>query len=175
LPELSSDIEARLDRLASYQEIRQLAYRYALAMDSRDLDALVALFVDDVRVGREASGRDALKRFFDRSLREIGISILNVGNHVIDFDGPDEARGVVYCRGEIEVGDEWVVQAIQYRDRYARRGGSWFFVRREHLLWYGADVLERPLGLPPANWPEHHKGKGTLPEAWPTWNEFWGD
>jgi hypothetical protein len=52
--------------------------------------------------------------------------------------------------------------------------GHWSFVRREHLLWYGADVLQRPLGLPPAKWPENHTGKGTLPEAWPTWNEFWG-
>jgi hypothetical protein len=168
-----SDIAARIDRLESYEEIRQLADRYAMAIDSRDLDALVALFVDDVHVGKNDVGRDALKRFFDASLREIGVSILNVGNHVIDFDGTDRARGVVYCRGEIEVGDEWVVQAIQYRDAYARRDGHWYFVRREHLLWYGADVLQRPLGLPPANWPEHHTGKGVLPEAWPSWKEFW--
>jgi hypothetical protein len=164
----------RLDRLLSYEAIHQLAYRYALATDSRNLDALVALFVDDVRVGRDASGRPALKEFFDRSLRDIGISILQVSNHVIDFDDDDHASGVVYCRGEIEVGDQWVVQAICYLDTYERRQGGWYFVRRRHLLWYGADLLERPIGLPDANWPEHHTGKGTLPEAWPSWREFWG-
>ena len=30
-----------------------------------------------------------------------------------------------------------------------------------------------PLGLPPANWPEHHTGTGELPDAWPTWHAFW--
>jgi ketosteroid isomerase-like protein len=162
-----------LDWLVSHEQIRQLVYRYALAVDSRDLDLLVSLFVDDVQVGRDEVGRDALRAFFDRSLREIGTSILQVTNVVVDLDDPDHARGTVYCRGEIEVGDQWVVQAIQYRDRYERRGGQWYFVRRRHLLWYGADVLQRPLGLPPADWPANHTGKGELPEAWDTWQRFW--
>jgi hypothetical protein len=171
----AEDLAGRLDRVLSYEAIHQLAYRYALATDSRDLDALVGLFVDDVRVGRDHSGRPALKEFFDRSLRAIGISILQVSNHVIDFQDADHASGVVYCRGEIEVDGQWVIQAICYLDTYERRDGSWYFVRRRHLLWYGADVLERPTGLPAANWPEHHTGKGTLPEAWPSWQEFWAN
>ena len=48
-----------LDRLVAEAEIRQLVARYAVATDRRDLDALVALFVPDVRVGRDVSGRDA--------------------------------------------------------------------------------------------------------------------
>lgn len=117
---------ARLDRLESMEAIRQLVARYALATDSRDLDNVVDLFVDDVRVGTEARGRDALRAFSDRSLREVGVTILHVGTHVIDFDDADHARGV-----------------------------------------------ESPLGLPPANWPEHHTGTGELPEAWDSWREFW--
>ena len=50
-----------LDRLIARDEIRQLAYRYALAVDSRDIDTLVDLFVPDVQVGRDASGREALR------------------------------------------------------------------------------------------------------------------
>ena len=45
-----------LERLVAHDEIRQLASRYAVAVDSRDLDSLVDLFVDDVRVGRDADG-----------------------------------------------------------------------------------------------------------------------
>jgi len=171
---MDDDAGALLDRLASTEAIRQLVARYALATDSRDLDMLVGLFVDDVQVGADRRGRPALRAFFDRSLREVGVTILHVGNHVIDFDDADHARGVVYCRGEVQVGDRWIVQAIQYRDTYERRAGDWYFVRRRHLLWYGAELGESPLGLPPANWPEHHTGKGELPEAWPTWSDFWG-
>jgi uncharacterized protein (TIGR02246 family) len=166
-------------RLLAYEEIRQLVARYAVAIDSRDLDALVALFVDDVQVGKDARGRDALRSFFDGSLREIRRSILNVGTHVIDLVDDDHATGVVYCRGEIEIpgddggADRWVVQAIQYRDDYERRDGHWLIVRRRHLLWYGRDVGTSPIGLPAAEWPANHVGTGELPEAWGSWREFW--
>ena len=161
-----------VDRLLAYEEIRQLAARYALALDSRDLDALVALFVADVRVGGE-DGRAALRAQFDATLREVGRTFLLVGTHVIDLVDADHATGSVYCRGEIQVGDRWIHQAILYDDRYERREGSWLFVRRVHRLWYGADVGANPLPLPPANWPEHHTGMGTVPEHWETWRAFW--
>lgn len=163
-----------VDRLVAHEQIRQLASRYAVAIDSRDLDALVALFVDDVRVGRSARGRDALRASFDESLRAIGVSILDVGTHVIDLVDDDHATGTVYCHGEIQDGERWIHQAIVYRDTYERRDGAWLFVRRIHELFYGAEVGVNPLGLPPANWPEHHDGRGTLPERWDTWREFWG-
>jgi ketosteroid isomerase-like protein len=161
-----------LDRLLAHEEIRQLAARYALAIDSRDLETLVGLFVDDVRVGRDQRGRDALRESFRSSLCEIGISILNVGTHVIDIVDDTRATGHVYCKAEIQDGDRWIHQAILYSDTYERRGASWYFVRRVHELWYGAEVGVNPLGLPPANWPEHHDGRGTLPERWDTWNTF---
>ena len=160
-------------RLLAYEEIRQLAARYAVATDARDLDSLVALFVDDVQVGRWAHGRPALKAFFDQSLRGVGITILNIGTHVIEFVDDDHATGIVYCRGEIQEGTRWIVQAIQYRDTYERRAGHWYFARRQHLLWYGRDVGQSPLGLPPANWPDSSTGTGELPQLWPTWRAFW--
>ena len=57
----TQSLEERIDRLESAEAIRQLASRYALAVDTRNLDDLVALFVEDVRVGRDSSGREALK------------------------------------------------------------------------------------------------------------------
>ena len=115
-----------VERLVAYEEIRQLAARYALATDSRDLDALVALFVEDVQVGLDRFGREALREAFGASLRGIGISILNVGTHVIDLMDDDSATGALYCKGEIQDGDRWIHQAILYRDTYARRDGRWY-------------------------------------------------
>jgi ketosteroid isomerase-like protein len=162
-----------LERLTACEEIRQLASRYAVALDARDIDALVALYVDDVRVGRSRSGREALHEDFERQLRRVGITFLLVGNHVIDFGEPDHARGVVYCKGEIQDGERWIHQAIRYDDTYERREGHWYFVRRKHLLFYGTELGQSPLGLSPANWPEHHTGKGTLPESLSSWQRFW--
>jgi ketosteroid isomerase-like protein len=164
-----------LARLVAIEEIRRLVYAYALAMDSRDVEALVELFVDDVQVGRDRIGHDALREDFTRQLRAVGITILFVGNHLVDFAGDDRAHGIVYCKAEVQEGDRWLHQAIQYRDTYERRGGRWRFVRRRHLLWYGSDVGANPLALPPARWPEHQSGRGTLPESWETWQRFWNE
>ena len=159
--------------VSDHEAIRQLAAWYAVAVDSRDLDLLVGLFVDDVRVGRDTYGREALRASFDESLRGIGRSILNVGTHAIELVDDDHAKGLVYCKGEIQHGERWIHQAILYRDTYERRDGHWYFVRRRHELWYGAEVGVNPLTLPPANWPEHHDGMGTVPECWETWRSFW--
>lgn len=162
-----------VERAVARDEIRQLACRYALAIDSRDLDLLVSLFVPDVRVGREGRGRDALRLDFVESLRSIGVSILFVGNHLIDFQDPDHATGTVYCRAQIQDGDRWIEQAIQYRDTYQRRDGAWLFVRRIHALWYGVETAERPLAQEPADWPKRHVGRGTVPEDLASWRAFW--
>ena len=167
------DVEARLDRLESLAEIRQLPARYGLAVDSRDLTALVELFVPDVRVGRDRHGRAALEEWFAASLSRMRATVHFVGNHVVDFDGPDEAHGVVYCRDELERPErgEWEVGVLQYWDTYRRVDGQWFFERRKFHRWYIQDALTRPaLGL------GRDAGQLTavqLPGAFPTWASFW--
>ena len=165
------------ERLLAIVEIQQLAHRYAVYVDARDLDRLVALFVPDVRVGREKSGHAALRADFDRQLRATGVSFLQVGNHVVDFTDDAHASGVVYCRGEIQEGGRssarWIVQLIQYHDSYARRDGRWLFVRRKHLLVYGAELGQSPLGLPPADWPRSQTGWGSVPASLASWQRFW--
>ena len=139
--------------LVAHEQIRQLASRYAVALDARDLDTLVSMFVDDVRVGNE-HGHDALRANFGAQLRPLGVTILHVTNHVIDVIDADHATGIVSCRAEIERDGERIVQSIQYHDTYERRAGGWLFVRRRHLLFYDGDA------------------KGTLPESLPTWQAF---
>ncbi|MGO8701750.1 MAG: nuclear transport factor 2 family protein, partial [Limisphaerales bacterium] len=73
-----------------------------MALDARDLDTLVGLFVDDVRVGRDQVGHEALRASFTEQLRDLGVTILFVGNHVIDVLDDDHATGIVSCRGEME-------------------------------------------------------------------------
>jgi hypothetical protein len=142
-------------------------------VDSRDLDSLVALFVPDVRVGRDGHGREALKEWFRDSLRRMKTTVHFVGNHVIDFDSADSAHGIVYCRDELDhpERDEWEIGVLQYWDTYRRIGGEWFFERRKFHRWYIVDALSRP-----------HHGAGVddarlstsqLPEAFPTWSTFW--
>ncbi len=115
------DLLSRIDRLESLDAIRQLAARYCLALDMRALDALVNLFPADVRVSRDASGRQALRAWFDETLRVQFTGTAHVtGNHIIEFDDADHAHGVVYSRNEHETGDEWVIMTMMYWDHYER-------------------------------------------------------
>lgn len=164
-----------IERLLARDEIRQLAHRYAQAVDARDIDTLVALFVSDVRVGRDQTGSEALRADFERQLRGIGVSILFVGNHVIDFDDETAGHGVVYCKAEVQEGENWSHQAIQYHDTYEKRGNRWQFVRRKHLLWYAAHQDKNPLDQSPVDWPRGTIGRGTVPECLPTWQRFWNE
>jgi ketosteroid isomerase-like protein len=162
-----------LDRLAAYEAIRQQVARYAVAIDGRDIDTLVDLFVEDVHAGAFGNGRAALRRSFEISLRGIGVSILNVGTHVIDFVDDNDATGIVNCKGEIQDGTRWIHEAIVYEDQYRNVAGTWCFVRRHHRLFYGAEVGTNPLGLPSANGPERHEGWGSVPAEWDSWQRFW--
>jgi ketosteroid isomerase-like protein len=164
-PEGMSD----LDQLLAYEHIRQLANRYALAVNMRDLDALVDLFVDDVKVFGGRSGRAALKDTFRGHMGTAEVDVLEVTTHVINLLDADHARGTVYSRCEMGGPGAWARQSIAYEDRYERREQTWYFVNRNHLLFYGLELPERPLDQPSANWPERVVGRGSVPYDWPSW------
>lgn len=171
-----TDPDGRLDRLESAEQIRQLAARYAVALDSRNVAELAGLFVSDVKVGDGRTGREALANWYDPILRPYGITIHFVGNHVIDFSGPDTATGLVYCRPEHQVGDQWIVMPVVYHDRYQREAdGRWYFRSRKPKPFYSADVRQNPLQVPGRfNFPGNpYVTAASLPEDWPSWQEFW--
>lgn len=165
-------IEARLARVEARLAIGELPARYARAVDARDLDGWVELFVEDVDCGRFGRGRDALKRFIDPAVRTFYRSVHMICGHVIDFESDDVATGTVYCRAEHEAGGEWVVMAIVYFDRYVRHDGCWYFERRQEKHWYSADVLTRPAS-PFQLWDQWSHRLPSLPQDFPQWRSFW--
>ncbi|NQE47232.1 polyketide cyclase [Herbaspirillum rubrisubalbicans] len=173
-----ADLLARLERVEARLAISQLPIRYALAVDGRDLDGLVALFGHDVECGRWGQGRAALRAFYDSGpvLRSFYRSIHQICGHEIELVDADHARGRVYCRAEHEDGGNWVVMAICYVDSYVRQDGQWLFERRVEQHWYATDCLERPGRPRLQNWPgkyDTEKFAPRLPHAFPTWARFW--
>jgi hypothetical protein len=169
------DVDARLRALEACEQIRQLAARYALALDSRNIDELARLFVADVRTGDGRVGRRALADWFDTALRPFTTTFHLIGNHIIDLVDDDHATGIVYCRPEHEVGDLWIVMPLQYWDSYERRDGTWYFRSRGVHAFYAADVTENPAALPGRF---HFPGspivaEADLPERWESWQRFW--
>lgn len=167
-----------IQELVARDSIRQLAQRYALAVDSKDLDGIALLFAPDVDNGRYGEGRDGVRRFYDQSLRNFHCSMHLVANHVIDFDDPDRARGVVYCRAHHHVlePEHWFDVALAYWDSYERVGGAWLFRRRQVRSWY-----RQHFGHPDHGTERVVVGEGTggpqrgvqLPDAFDTFPDFW--
>jgi hypothetical protein len=169
----ASSIETRLDAVESRLAIGQLPIRYAMAVDGRDVETWVSLFVPDVRVGRDAYGREALREHITPLLRTFRRSVHQICGHRVDLDPAerDRATGAVYCRAEHEVDDRWIVMAICYLDDYLRVDGEWLFARRRERHWYAVDVTERPQAAAFDSW--HNGPEPALPNAFPTWNRFW--
>ena len=174
-------LEQRIARLEAADAIRQLASRYGQALDARDIATVVTLFVDDGRPvffrGNDAGtpGGKALYDSYQISQRRYTCSMHFIGNHVIEMDDADHAHGIVYCSVEQELLPHWTVTAIQYWDKYERIGDRWLFAERRGMslyttTWDSAPVgplRNRPPGRPPSD--------GSLPYAYPTWEQFWSN
>ena len=169
------------ERALAHAEIRQLAAAYAFFTDAKDIDALVELYVPDVRISSTLSGRDQLHQLMTDALRTVGITFLNIGtHHIVLADDGESATGVVYCKAEIQDGgpdsERWINHAIQYHDLYERRDGRWYFgANRKHFLVYGAELEHNPLDQPDADWPASQTGRGTPPQALVSWQAFFAD
>ena len=175
---MTTPIEERLASVEAQLAIQQLPARYALAVDSRDVDALVQLFAVDVDCGRWGTGRDALKRYYasPKVLTGFYRSVHFICGQTIDLVDADHASGTVYCRAGHEDQGHWVEMAICYFDRYVRSEGRWCFERRDEKHWYSTDWQERPHGPNFQNWPGKYDGPRhapQLPHAWPSWGRYW--
>lgn len=165
---------ARIDRLESLEQIRQLPARYALCLDMRDIDTMTGLFTPDVRVGRDRKGREALRDYLDETMRvQFTGTSHHIGGHVIEFDNPDRARGVVYSKNEHETGPEWVIMQMMYIDDYVRSDGRWYFERRLPLYWYATDLNKPPIGEHKMRWPGREPYDGGFHRLFPSWDAFW--
>ena len=173
------DLLQRIDRLESLDEIRQLAAKYSLSLDMRDLDAHVNLFAPDIRVSRDKVGRGHLKRWLDDTLRlQFTGTSHHIGNHIIEFDDADNAHGVVYSKNEHETpcqdgGNEWIIMQMLYWDNYQRIDGRWYFRRRLPCYWYATDINKPPTGDMKMRWPDREPYERAYHDLWPSWQAFW--
>lgn len=162
----------RLEQLWAVHQIRQLAYRYALAVDSRDRELLLSLWAETEQPATTPeidihTVRSEAARWFRK-----GPTIHFVGNHLVELTSPDEAAGSVYAWAQLDLGEAFVDQAILYQDHYVRHNGDWLFLTRRHLLWFGQERDRNPIRQPPATWPHGHVGRGTLPFDLPSYRAW---
>jgi 3-phenylpropionate/cinnamic acid dioxygenase small subunit len=120
-------------------EITQLLYRYARAIDTRDLDALATVFTPDAVIDYAVPGGTRLPfpemvAWLGRALRVFRTTQHALANPLIELDG-DAARATTYLQAaHVQVrhdGEETcAVQYGAYADRLVRTPGGWRIAER---------------------------------------------
>ena len=168
-------LEDRLRRLEDRVEIAELIARYCLVMDNRDVDAIEALFTEDVHVWSadgvmNSRGRQAAVDMFKGRFAVLGPSNHFTHDRIVEFDAadPDRATGLVLSHAEMQRKGQPMLAAIRYQDVYQRSDGRWRFRERglsfmyyvptaEYLDAFGPGLDRRMRAYEhavPADWPE---------------------
>jgi hypothetical protein len=142
-----------LARLVALEEIRDVVLRYCRGLDRLDAALLRSAFlpgaVDDhgVFVGDAAE-------FCERVLeshRRYDATLHCVVNHLVELDGPDDARGEAYVLAHVlrrdgdgnQVHDTWWGR---YADRYGRHDDRWGIAHRVVVHeWTRREPLGEPM------------------------------
>lgn len=127
------------------QELHDLSYRYARAVDSRDADMLASIFTADGKMGGWKSeevrytGPDGWRRMIAQVEASFADTMHNVFNQTFDQAEDGSVSGLTTgIASHLLPGDtgDLVDFAMRYHDRYAQEGGRWkFSERRLEVVW----------------------------------------
>jgi hypothetical protein len=138
---------------------QNLAYRYALAIDSKNVDLMAALFSDRSSFGHWGVGQVGARAYYSEIWRRFGRSRHFVSNVIVTSIDEGSARGIVYCQSEQEWETGWTRRPLAYFDDYVVSSEGWTFLRRKVCTWDGEQWASGRRSVP-------------LPDAWSSWAEF---
>jgi ketosteroid isomerase-like protein len=124
-------------RVVDLEEIRALTHRYGLALDTFDLEGIVESFTPDGTFDCSAfeldvyTGAESIRAFFAHNQQVMANQIHMFSNHIIEFDGADEAHGTNYLEQDGYTHDGARIQCLGVnRDRYVRTQDGWRIAHR---------------------------------------------
>jgi hypothetical protein len=138
---------------------QNLAYRYALAIDSKNVDLMAALFSDRSSFGHWGDGPNGARAYYSEIWRRFRRSRHFVSNVIVTSIDEHTARGIVYCQSEQEWETGWTRRPLAYFDDYVVASAGWTFLRRKVCTWDGEQ------------WTSGRQSV-SLPDAWSSWDEF---
>lgn len=151
-----------VDRLASTEEIKQIACRYARGVDRLDAVCMRSAYHPDATDEHGPYGGNAHEfcgTIISRSASASVATMHAILNHIIEFDDADHARGEVYnisYRVRPPEGDQEYLDIAwgRYLDRYERREGRWAIA---HRIWVHEFSHRTPLQRS-GSWDAFHQG-----------------
>ena len=168
------DLLRRIDRIESQLAIQQLPIRYALAIDGRDLDAWVGLFVADVNCGRRGRGRAVLRAVIEPQVRTFYRSIHQICGHADRFRRrriTRPARSIAAPNTKRAAsGSSWRSATSTSTNDVTVAGISRGARNSTGIRRTCSSARASPLFQ---NWDAWPDAQPELPHAFPTWKDFW--
>lgn len=173
-------LERRLTQVEDRLAIRELISRYCFSIDDRDLKTVGSLFTDNAYFGSadgamKAIGRDAIIEQFKSRYSVLGASNHIGHDHVIEFESPTRARGLLSSHAEVWRLGRAMITALRYADVYEKTDGVWRFAERKLSFMYYLPVEDYAtvLGRIDRNRASPDKPQpADYPEGRPTWAEY---
>ena len=136
-----------LQQLHDLNAIRNLAALYAVSRDDHDIDALMSCFAPDgtfASHGQPICGHDALRKYYLGNMRRTVFSLHTPHSHVVTFESPAKATGLMTGHAEFAHRDAYMMCAYRYNDRYVKQDGRWVFAYRDHAFMYSVPSDSMP-------------------------------
>jgi len=123
--------------LCSRLAIQDLTNRYALFVDTKQLDPLIDLFRPDAIFDESAlgagpfRGQAAIREYFQAALPSVSELMHITSNLVIDFDADSDAKGIstLFFEGKDPTGSMQRLKGY-FHDVYRQDSGRWRFQSR---------------------------------------------
>lgn len=133
-------MDMTLQQISDERLLQNLTYKYAAAMDRRDLELLCSVFVDDGHIigpDFDYSGREDFAGIIAGLDAAFVCTMHSVYNNLFEVDG-DRATGETYCVAshvsETDDGKSKWDWGIRYQNTFVRQNGDWKFVSRTLLV-----------------------------------------
>ena len=125
------------DRLLAIEDIKATCSRYALGLDTFDMELLLSAFAEDIIFDASPfglgtfEGHDALRGFFQHNFEVMKSQMHLFANFIVDVDGPDTATGTNYLLEEGYSNEGALIRCLcRDEDRYIRTDAGWRIVGR---------------------------------------------
>lgn len=177
---MTEDLQARLRRVEDRIELSDLVAIYGRVVDDRDVEGLRQLYTEDAvfdTVMGRIEGRDEVVDYYLERFRIFGPSFHIPHSQTVEFQGDDEATGIVTAHAELgrEDGTFWV--ALRYLDHYVREDGRWRFRERKVQQLYAMplrELLDDLIATDRKRWPHGPPDTADIPEGLATWQAWVG-
>ncbi|MGK0477942.1 MAG: ketosteroid isomerase-like protein [Ilumatobacter sp.] len=173
---MSSELEARVQRIEDRWAINDLLVNYSTTTDDHDIGGLAELYTEDAvfqGVAGQIDGRAGIADYYEQRLASFGASYHIPYTHKVDFVSDTEARGLTLGATEVSLEGQAFWVAMRYYDHYIKGAdGNWRFRERRIEQIYAMPLADLPAGMASdlrKRWPGTEPAAADLPEGSTAW------